>query len=497
MSHWQRATEMIVLSSDDEDDERHQSQSQQTAPLSPSPAAPPDERRAALPPPPVRPGQAVAAARQRGPSVKREEEQMVGVALVGAEEEDQLQEDDGGDYANEEDEEDEVDELKPDDIDSDGGEPLKPYDPQLDPAQVLPVKLRGVKTVKEIFRMVENGTIDLSPDYQRDFVWSKDLQQGLINSLLKNMHVPELLFNIVEDEDVQFDEAEDAEPRKIWTVTDGKQRISSICAFMRGEFFVRDDAKTAFHYRSPPGKPKVALSKAARAEFDALELRYVAYDSLTDDQERELFQRIQLGQRLSSGQKYKAVAGLYADWITSLVGRYLDKSTTVSFKPRIARLPKEVDSEVFTRAVMYLQQGLQDVKFACDSDIRRTLKSNELPSLQRQARISEIFDRLQRLSLVPQLEGNTDTFPPTVAAKIPPGTPYPHEAFRPTVKRVVSPIEMGWLPMIVEHWWDRTDGELLEIIGKFRDFIFAKCEGAIKTNPTGKLGRIEVLGRWS
>lgn len=60
--------------------------------------------------------------------------------------------------------------------------------------------------------------------------WKKPLQQGLINSLLKNMHVPELLFNITVDEDVDFVEGENAESRKIWMVTDGKQRISSICA---------------------------------------------------------------------------------------------------------------------------------------------------------------------------------------------------------------------------------------------------------------------------
>lgn len=44
------------------------------------------------------------------------------------------------------------------------------------------------------------------------------------------MHVPELLFNITVDEDVDFVEGENAESRKIWMVTDGKQRISSICA---------------------------------------------------------------------------------------------------------------------------------------------------------------------------------------------------------------------------------------------------------------------------
>jgi hypothetical protein len=93
---------------------------------------------------------------------------MVEVALVEEQEEDQLQEDDGGGCTDEEDQDgEEEDELKPDAIDSDSNEPDKPYDPQVDS---LSAQLRGIKTVKELFRMVQNGTIDLSPDYQRDFV---------------------------------------------------------------------------------------------------------------------------------------------------------------------------------------------------------------------------------------------------------------------------------------------------------------------------------------
>lgn len=94
------------------------------------------------------------------------------VELVEAEE-DELEQDYDGGFAGEEDEDDEEqdeeeeDELKPDASDSEDDEPLKPYEPQMDS---LPVKLRGVKTVKELFRMVENGTIDLCPDYQRDVV---------------------------------------------------------------------------------------------------------------------------------------------------------------------------------------------------------------------------------------------------------------------------------------------------------------------------------------
>ncbi|CDR42550.1 RHTO0S07e00980g1_1 [Rhodotorula toruloides] len=62
--------------------------------------------------------------------------------------------------------------------------------------RVLPEEEFGSKTVREIYDMLKAGVINLSPDYQREAVWPETHSAGLIESLLRNMHVPELLFNI-------------------------------------------------------------------------------------------------------------------------------------------------------------------------------------------------------------------------------------------------------------------------------------------------------------
>lgn len=52
---------------------------------------------------------------------------------------------------------------------------------------------------------------------------------------MKGLHIPELVFSVVDDREIKIREDEEASPRRIWNVTDGKQRISTICAFVRGE----------------------------------------------------------------------------------------------------------------------------------------------------------------------------------------------------------------------------------------------------------------------
>ena len=41
--------------------------------------------------------------------------------------------------------------------------------------------------------------IDLSPEYQRGVVWSKDKQQLLMDTILKKMHIPPIYFRVLEN----------------------------------------------------------------------------------------------------------------------------------------------------------------------------------------------------------------------------------------------------------------------------------------------------------
>jgi hypothetical protein len=66
-----------------------------------------------------------------------------------------------------------------------------------------------------------DGTIDLSPKYQRRFRWDKERQSLLIESFLMNVPVPPIFLN--EDKYGQY------------SVIDGKQRLMAIADFFKGK----------------------------------------------------------------------------------------------------------------------------------------------------------------------------------------------------------------------------------------------------------------------
>lgn len=74
-------------------------------------------------------------------------------------------------------------------------------------------------------QLVVDGTIDLSPKYQRRFRWNIERQSKLIESFLMNVPVPPIFLN--EDQYGQY------------SVIDGKQRLMAIAEFFRGRLILK------------------------------------------------------------------------------------------------------------------------------------------------------------------------------------------------------------------------------------------------------------------
>ena len=77
-------------------------------------------------------------------------------------------------------------------------------------------------SIKFIEEMIENGDIDFTPDFPRNFVWNSIQKSKLIESLLLRIPLPIFYF------------AEDKEGRL--TIVDGLQRLTTIKEFMNNEF---------------------------------------------------------------------------------------------------------------------------------------------------------------------------------------------------------------------------------------------------------------------
>ncbi|KAF8322140.1 hypothetical protein DL93DRAFT_2105917 [Clavulina sp. PMI_390] len=179
--------------------------------------------------------------------------------------------------------------------------------------------LAGTMALKDLYDDMRNRRIDLEVEFQRDVVWQAAKQQGLILSVMQNFPIPPLYFSIRTDE-------EDAE---YYATLDGKQRLTSIFRFFEGEVpYIPEGSKEKYYYKEVEGrklgKVNKLMSAEQKLEIEQKHLMCVRYQGLSDMQERDMFQRVQLGIPLKEGEKLQSLGGPWPQWIGSLVKRYVD-----------------------------------------------------------------------------------------------------------------------------------------------------------------------------
>lgn len=81
-------------------------------------------------------------------------------------------------------------------------------------------------TVFMVEHWIQNGTLNLQPDYQRKLVWDSKRKSALIESMLLNIPIPAFYFD------------EDSDGMK--NVIDGLQRLSTIHQYINGKFELRN-----------------------------------------------------------------------------------------------------------------------------------------------------------------------------------------------------------------------------------------------------------------
>jgi uncharacterized protein with ParB-like and HNH nuclease domain len=97
---------------------------------------------------------------------------------------------------------------------------ISPYDPDAIKVQTKPFNIRLIS------EMIDNEDIDLTPDFQRHFVWNPIQKSRLIESILLRIPLP--MFYFSEDDEGKI------------TVVDGLQRLTTIKEFMENKFPLKD-----------------------------------------------------------------------------------------------------------------------------------------------------------------------------------------------------------------------------------------------------------------
>ncbi|OCK86843.1 uncharacterized protein K441DRAFT_452717, partial [Cenococcum geophilum 1.58] len=181
------------------------------------------------------------------------------------------------------------------------------------PATNLPNSRVIKRNLEDLMLLVEGPYLDLNPEYQRDVVWQPERMTGLINSLMENFYIPLVIFNIHE---IQVEDG----IRWQRVCVDGKQRISSVQAFMQGRIPCHDRYGNKWYYSGRTGKGgnpikgRRVLPEHMKKIFRQKEFVCYEFKNLSPKQEEDLFGKVQMGVSLTPAEKMRATSGPWQDF---------------------------------------------------------------------------------------------------------------------------------------------------------------------------------------
>ncbi len=213
--------------------------------------------------------------------------------------------------------------------------------------------------IETLVGRIERGDLDLQPDFQRGEVWPRPKQQRLIDTILRDWHVPPV--HVVEVEG----------GKKV--VLDGQQRLAAIRDFMRGALKVNGSQEPHDQFISGlDGLTYNDLPEDARLRFNSFGIRLFTITDYQPAEPSELFYRLNQPHKLSPAEQRNAFFGE----VRSDVKRFVE-----------LMLQSGVDDDFlgFSNSRMAYDDIIAKVVFALDSNtLRRRLTASALAERYRQ-----------------------------------------------------------------------------------------------------------------
>ncbi|ERH49509.1 hypothetical protein O203_15890 [Ectopseudomonas chengduensis] len=244
--------------------------------------------------------------------------------------------------------------------------------------------------IETIVSRIKNKDIDLQPDFQRGEVWSKSKKQRLIDSILRDWHVPPI--HVIEDVSSRKQE-----------VLDGQQRLAAIRDFSDGEFAIdgtiepADETMLAVH-----GMKYRDLPDSYRRRFNQFTIRLFRIVDYKAGEPGELFFRLNQPTSLTGAEQRNAFFGAVRSQIKEMVESFdelgLDKSYLGFSNSRMAY------DDVLARVAITLERKTLNTKITSSDliDLYRseTALSSQVTSVIREAlRLMAGVDRGSLLGL--------------------------------------------------------------------------------------------------
>ncbi|WVQ93954.1 hypothetical protein IAU59_001032 [Kwoniella sp. CBS 9459] len=186
----------------------------------------------------------------------------------------------------------------------------------------LQAPLHRIMNPRQLHDAIHFGLIELNPTYQRDVVWPEAKMIGLIQSLMLNYYVPPIIFSVATDSVTGEDTR---------VCIDGKQRLTSMSWFIDGKIpFVSPATKERFWYKKAlHAKHGRQMPPQLMQHFEMLSIQVAEYRDMSDEQQRDVFQRVQLGVALTAAEKLQAIASPWSTWLLQLEKQYIIEDGTL------------------------------------------------------------------------------------------------------------------------------------------------------------------------
>jgi len=207
-------------------------------------------------------------------------------------------------------------------------------------------------TVDTILRQIEQGNIELNPQFQRRNAWTDAKRSKLVESLIIGVPVPEIVL------------AEDVNRKKSFIVIDGKQRLLALAGFADPAKYVSWDKPvlTGLQTRKDlNGDDAVALSAKAddyRQLMNADIRCTVISNYQSSDVLYDIFYRLNTGSVPLSSQELRQVLkrGPFSDFLISVTNNPLPLHDVMRLSGPDNRLR---DAEIVLRYIAISMNGMQ------------------------------------------------------------------------------------------------------------------------------------------
>lgn len=165
--------------------------------------------------------------------------------------------------------------------------------------------------ISDVYDDIKNNEIDLRPDFQRGEVWTSTKKKLLIDSILREWHIPPVHLVALSDGSSE--------------VLDGQQRLTAIKQFLENRYAIdgniepKDDDIKSLHNLKYHNLPK-DVQKA----FDRFTLKIYKITDYNHGEPSELFHRLNQTVKLTSSEARNAIYGNVRDNISDLVSKMSD-----------------------------------------------------------------------------------------------------------------------------------------------------------------------------